>query len=53
MNCFDRRGFRFPAVMLMEKLGYATFKVKAAVSKRNHINKSLLTPFQEKHGFST
>jgi hypothetical protein len=34
---WTEEGFRFSwRVMLMEKAGYATFKVRDAVSKRNH-----------------
>jgi hypothetical protein len=48
---WTEEGFRFSwRVMLMEKAGYATFKVKDAISKKEITinNKEFLTPFQEK-----
>lgn len=48
---WTEEGFRFSwRVMLMEKAGYATFKVKDAVSKKEITvnNSHFLTPFQEK-----
>jgi hypothetical protein len=48
---WTEEGFRFSwRVMLMEKAGYATFKVKDAISKKEITinNKDFLTPFQEK-----
>jgi hypothetical protein len=48
---WTEEGFRFSwRVMLMEKAGYATFKVQDAVTKKQIIvnNSHFLTPFQEK-----
>jgi hypothetical protein len=51
---WTEEGFRFSwRVMLMEKAGYATFKVKMLLLKRNHNQQqSLLTTFQKTNGSS-
>ncbi|MDA8818758.1 HTTM domain-containing protein [Flavobacteriaceae bacterium] len=48
---WNEQGYRFSwRVMLMEKKGYTTFKIKDSVSKKSFYvdNSDFLTPFQEK-----